>query len=605
MVTFDARAWLCLLCAIFLAVAPARVSAGRVSPRQNGSDSCTHFEPSWTSAERNLWTNLCRTGLSDGRLDTHNPEIHNENAPPGHSDKVLTPISAAFLRTIISQSPYHDITASMGISLEDVWIRGPLQLSYLDVPRFSLLNSAAEAISLILSNVKGTFGVLHTTVKNIDFTNAHVEGSLFIDGVRPQGNSRATTTAIYGDSSIIDGDLMIGDSYIGKISLFSAQVKGQTFIQNLSKTQNDTAGTLTTFDWTALSVGRSVQLSGIHASSINLINGHVGESLTIASSTARHLTMNSMTVGGAVSFKNDDFSMTDDGVVDLNDINVIGDLRLLNTKWPDTLSLVRASINKNLILLGGKFWNLNGQAAVIKGAFDIYPFSSKNVPQDAPIGGLPLLWGSDAELVLDGASIGVLQAIPDLAAWPPVMTMQGITVNGFISSIAPGTKLQAAEVWFPHWLARTHPFASQPYQVMADVLRKSGDEDSATAIGYASKDRQLVASCHEFDISKCIALSMSKVLVGYGYHIWLAILWSVMFVYLGASIYRRTPEARKSEMPYGFVYSFDQFLPLIRLSENNYEISVANRWRYYFYIHKLAGWILGSFILAGLAGVTK
>jgi hypothetical protein len=58
-------------------------------------------------------------------------------------------------------------------------------------------------------------------------------------------------------------------------------------------------------------------------------------------------------------------------------------------------------------------------------------------------------------------------------------------------------------------------------------------------------------------------------------------------------------------MPYGFVYSFDQFLPLIRLSEKNYEISVANRWRYYFYIHKLAGWILGSFILAGLAGVTK
>ena len=58
-------------------------------------------------------------------------------------------------------------------------------------------------------------------------------------------------------------------------------------------------------------------------------------------------------------------------------------------------------------------------------------------------------------------------------------------------------------------------------------------------------------------------------------------------------------------MPYGLVYSFDLLLPLIKLREQHYKIELAGWARYYFYLHKLMGYILASFLIASLSGLTK
>jgi len=57
--------------------------------------------------------------------------------------------------------------------------------------------------------------------------------------------------------------------------------------------------------------------------------------------------------------------------------------------------------------------------------------------------------------------------------------------------------------------------------------------------------------------------------------------------------------------PYGVSYSFDLLLPIIRLREQHYCIDLAGWARYYFYIHKIMGWVLASFLVAGLSGLTK
>ena len=47
-------------------------------------------------------------------------------------------------------------------------------------------------------------------------------------------------------------------------------------------------------------------------------------------------------------------------------------------------------------------------------------------------------------------------------------------------------------------------------------------------------------------------------------------------------------------------------LPIIQLRKKNYEIELHGRWRrYYFYVHKIMGYVLASFLIAGLAGLTK
>ena len=47
-------------------------------------------------------------------------------------------------------------------------------------------------------------------------------------------------------------------------------------------------------------------------------------------------------------------------------------------------------------------------------------------------------------------------------------------------------------------------------------------------------------------------------------------------------------------------------LPIIRLREKHYkEIDLQGWPRQYFYVHKIMGYVLASFLIAGLVGLTK
>jgi hypothetical protein len=58
-------------------------------------------------------------------------------------------------------------------------------------------------------------------------------------------------------------------------------------------------------------------------------------------------------------------------------------------------------------------------------------------------------------------------------------------------------------------------------------------------------------------------------------------------------------------MPWGISYSFDLLLPIIRLRDSHYAIELKAPARYYFYFHKIMGYLLASFLIAGVSGLTK
>ncbi len=121
----------------------------------------------------------------------------------------------------------------------------------------------------------------------------------------------------------------------------------------------------------------------------------------------------------------------------------------------------------------------------------------------------------------------------------------------------------------------------------------------------AGKNVERRQACHSSQWSACIFLWISWAIIGYGYSLWCAAAWSAAFIIIGALVFRRTEEAYRNRMPFGLAYSFDTFIPLIKLRERHYKIEISGRARYYFYIHKLAGWLLGSFLVAAIAGLTK
>ena len=57
-------------------------------------------------------------------------------------------------------------------------------------------------------------------------------------------------------------------------------------------------------------------------------------------------------------------------------------------------------------------------------------------------------------------------------------------------------------------------------------------------------------------------------------------------------------------MEIGLSYSLDLLLPIIQLRARHYEVDLQGLVRYYFYFHQMMGYVLASFLIAGLSGLT-
>ena len=66
-------------------------------------------------------------------------------------------------------------------------------------------------------------------------------------------------------------------------------------------------------------------------------------------------------------------------------------------------------------------------------------------------------------------------------------------------------------------------------------------------------------------------------------------------------------KGERLKMPYGVAYSLDTLLPIIKLRDLHFSegYELTGFARYYFYIHKLVGYVLASLLIAGFAGLTK
>ena len=155
--------------------------------------------------------------------------------------------------------------------------------------------------------------------------------------------------------------------------------------------------------------------------------------------------------------------------------------------------------------------------------------------------------------------------------------------------------------WFEQWLGRQEVYSSQPYEQLAHVLQNNGDVGKATEILYAGKERERRASSG----ARYVWMTTLKLVVGYGYHIERALYWALGFVFVGWLVLLATKQTRKYDVPIGITYSFDMLLPLLALRKKHYDIDLDDLPRCYFYVHKVVGYILASFLVVGLSGLTK
>ena len=97
-----------------------------------------------------------------------------------------------------------------------------------------------------------------------------------------------------------------------------------------------------------------------------------------------------------------------------------------------------------------------------------------------------------------------------------------------------------------------------------------------------------------------------QVTIGYGWRDFWALGWVAFFTLFGTCVLRWKDEIDNDGANLGFWYSLDMLLPIIHLREKHYDLDlnteVAQR---YMYIHKIVGYILMFFVIAGLSGLTE
>jgi hypothetical protein len=200
-------------------------------------------------------------------------------------------------------------------------------------------------------------------------------------------------------------------------------------------------------------------------------------------------------------------------------------------------------------------------------------------------------WLNGSGLLARFAKIGVIPRLSD--SWPDELEIDGLTYDGL------------ALVGDPHepWLAKVKRYSRQPYEQLAGVLQTQGDIERATAVRFAERERDRTRPQQRWYVAAW--LWILKWMIGYGYYPYFAIAWVAVFVGIGALVLRISGEGPRNHMPFGFSYSFDTLLPVMRLRERHYQVDLVSWARYYFYFHRIMGWVLASFLVAGLSGLTK
>ena len=213
----------------------------------------------------------------------------------------------------------------------------------------------------------------------------------------------------------------------------------------------------------------------------------------------------------------------------------------------------------------------------------------------------PPKWVKGANLTLRSTHAGALQDLPD--AWPDELQMVGFTYSR-LGGWAAGKKYSMAPrdiSWMKDWLKKQKNYSPQPYEQLASVLKQVGYEDKAKNILYAGREEERTSSTGV----NWIGLTLLKYIIGYGYHNFWAFFWAGGFIAIGWFIVWISGQRKSKCFIWCFVYSLDMLLPIIELEKENYEVHLRGCAKYYFYFHKLVGYVLVSFLITGLSGLTK
>ena len=461
-------------------------------------------------------------------------------------------------------------------ALDDVSVKGGVHVSGIEARTLTFRHAAI---------VRAFFLADLTVRESVDLRAVDAAGGLRLHDVRAD--------QVMVRESTIGGDCSVFNLDAGAFEMERVSVKGRLSVRaalrgsvtsggkplamrclafdrvsvSLDVALTGTLGGTTGADLTGLSSGSGTLLSGLVCEGpFSLDEARIGGDLTVRkSSIGGHLTASLATIGGSVELSDDDLG---------------------------SVSLAGAAVTRDLSL--------------------------------GTVSTRPPRWRAGSRLELRNAQIGALSDRASAGSgdpWPPQLDLRGCTFNKLVAFGGLGedrADLRSASLLA--WLRRDVSNSLQPYVHLAKTLRDAGEWDKANDILYAGRELARRRKWRERDRAGWLGLSVLKVTIGYGIgaRYFRVVPWVLLLVAIGVGTLAfdqrmghhllTSPGTESTSVTWMAAASLDALLPIVSLDKSFDVIpkELVFFWaKVVFWVLGLAGWALGSFLVAGLAGITQ
>jgi uncharacterized protein YjbI with pentapeptide repeats len=632
-------------CMFILCVELAPVFSAHAVSTLPGEECKVQPHHAWTEQEQWTWQQICMGNKADLAKHYGGSYLPKE-AEKWPKQRTLTP---QFLETLLFYEPWSSSIPKQGINIIGAKFNNPKNTSI-------NLENASLQVSLLLGNCY---------IAGINLHNANIGGQLSMEGATVDGilnleSATVNKTVFLQDAHIgeirlvsanIGGQLIMQDITVKYgLNMEAATVKKSVLLQNAH------FGEIRLF---YANICGQMSMKGDHVfmdaatveKSISLLNANIGGQLSMEGAiVCGKLDMDAATVEKSVFIQNAHLQE-----MNLGYVNIGGQLNMMCTTVDGILNLESAIVKNNVFFSGASlqqkanllYLSIGGNLDLSNGNFKaLMDLSGSHITNDLILGTgtgdfkKPPSWNKDypfkkPQLILRNVSVSGVQDGENPSdfckvntdsycnAWPANMVLNGFkfTQLGALD-FRPNDISKRSSDWWKKWLNRNQFFSPQPYQVVASVLQTMGRANDANEILYAGKN----AERDSIGFPRNIFLWLQWALIGYGCFMLRSILWIIGFVCFGVWIMRWSGEAKKVTaypLPKGLyqhkickrdriiywsdliAYSFDMLLPIIKLREAHSNIDLQGGARYYFYFHRMMGWVLGAFLVAGISGLTK
>ena len=530
-----------------------------------------------TPAEKWAWDEIHAGRIAD--FNDHYGKVADPNKPKDwDDDEADRRLSAAFLVTILTEEKYRKATPYQGVRISGAYFDEAIDLEHarIDCQLWLVKCWIKGKMSLYDLHVGGVFSLEKSRIGGaVDLSFAVLESAVSLMG------------------STLDDGLNMNGIDVGQ----NLHMEGKAIFEEV--------------DLTGAKIGGQLSMDGgIFKSALNMNSIEVGRSLHMHGGAAfQDVDLSTAKIGSNLSLDDSEFK----GALSLESIEIGRDLFARGTTFSNNhgVNVIFAVIGSFLDLSGATIAAIDLSGSTIAGELRL----------GSGTGGAPTNWTGASTMNLRNSTVGAIHdADPDREtdSWPKNLELAGFSCRhlGGLGAGAAADMAKRSSKWFIEWLKDKTTFSPHPYEMFAKLLRDVGYPSKANDLLYAGRERARAEAWKKREGKprewrRSIGMSLLQYTIGYGLgaRYFRALWWVGGLTIIGFSLlWTYLPEADQEVFTL-LGASFERLLPLAEFDESHKDlfdqISLPGWVWFYFYVHKLAGYVLASFLIAGLAGLTQ